>query len=188
MNCVVEEASFKMCVTLPSITPRSSQETSALFHRVQKVMFLSCDWWISIHSVCFCFKMTVRIMIDGSIKPNRMSGFELQSSHVIERPINCLSKLKLPASDFQRFANKISKSYETGNEREDQAMKTAYWCTATCFQTVREKHTRGKKKCYIVTRAETSLFHSHLSDTFSALMKLGCRQQRRDSTLKYNTK
>ena len=175
-----------MRVTLPSIIPRTSQEISELFHRVQKVMFLSCDWWISIHSACFCFKMSVTIMIDGSRKPNRMLGF--QSSHVIERPINCLSKLKLPASDFQRFANKISYSYETGNEREDQAMKTAYWCTATCFQKVPEKHTRGKKKCYIVTGAETSLFHSHLSNTFSALMKLGCGQQRRDSTLKYNTK
>ena len=29
--------------------------------------------------------MTITIMIDGSITPNRMLGFELQSSHVIER-------------------------------------------------------------------------------------------------------
>ena len=52
------------------------------------VMFVSCDWWISIHSVSFCFKMTITILIDGSIKPNRMLGFELQSLHVIERHYN----------------------------------------------------------------------------------------------------
>ena len=26
------------------------------------------DWWISIHFVCFCFSMTVTIMIDGIVK------------------------------------------------------------------------------------------------------------------------
>ena len=77
-----------MRVTLPSIILRTSQETSALFYRVQKVMFLGCDWWISIHSDCFCFMMTVTIMTDDSIKLNCMLGFELQSSHVIERRYN----------------------------------------------------------------------------------------------------
>ena len=77
-----------MHVTLPSIIPRTSQETSVLLNRVQKVMFLSCDWWILLHSVCFCFKMTVMIMIDGSLKPNRILGFELQSWHSIERRSN----------------------------------------------------------------------------------------------------
>ena len=79
-----------MHVTLQSIIPQTSQETDVLFHRVQKVVFLSCDWWISTHSACFCFKMTVTIMIDDSIKPNRMLGFELQRSHVIERRYNNL--------------------------------------------------------------------------------------------------
>ena len=77
---------------LPSIIPWTSKETSALFHRVQKVMFLSCDWWILIHSACFCFEMTITIMIDSSIKingkPNRMLGFKLQSLDVIERRYN----------------------------------------------------------------------------------------------------
>ena len=88
-----------MRVTLPSVIPQTSQETSTLFHRVQKAMFLSCDWWISIHSVSFCFKMTVKIMIDSSINPNPMLGFELYSSHVIEKrykllhSTNCDSKL-----------------------------------------------------------------------------------------------
>ena len=80
-----------MRVTLPSIIPWTSKETRALFPIVQKFMFLSCDWWISIHSVCFCFKMTVTIMIDGSIKSNRMLGFELLSSHFIERRSNTLT-------------------------------------------------------------------------------------------------
>ena len=84
-NCVVEDASFKMRVRLPSIILQTSQETSTLFHRVQKVMFLSCDWWISIHSVCFCVKMSVTMMIDGSIKRNRKFCVELQSLNVIDK-------------------------------------------------------------------------------------------------------
>ena len=36
--------------------------------------------------------MTVMIMIDSSIKTNRMLGFELQSLHVIERRYNPLIK------------------------------------------------------------------------------------------------
>ena len=80
-NSAVEDTSFKMHDMLLSIIPWTSQETS---HRFQMLMFLSCDWWVLIHSACFCFKMTVT-MIDGSIKPNRMLGFELQSLHVIER-------------------------------------------------------------------------------------------------------
>jgi len=35
------------------------------------------------------------IMIDGSEKPNRQLGFELQSSHVIENRNNIFSKLQL---------------------------------------------------------------------------------------------
>ena len=42
------------------------------------------DWRISIHFACFCFWMTVTIIIDGSLKRNRKFGFKLQSSHVIE--------------------------------------------------------------------------------------------------------
>ena len=48
-------------------------------------MLLVRDWWISIHFTCFCFWMTVTIIIDSSVKCNRKFGFKLQSSHVIEK-------------------------------------------------------------------------------------------------------
>ena len=38
-----------------------------------------------IHFACFCFWMTITIMIDSSIKHNHKFGFILQSSHVIEK-------------------------------------------------------------------------------------------------------
>ena len=48
-------------------------------------MLLVRDWRISIHFACFCFWMTVTIMIDGTIKRYRKFGFELQSPRVIEK-------------------------------------------------------------------------------------------------------
>ena len=65
-----------------------SQETSAIFQRSQRVTLLVRDWRISIHFAYFCFWMTVKIMIDGSVKRNRKFGFKLQSSHVIEKRYN----------------------------------------------------------------------------------------------------
>ena len=50
-------------------------------------MLLVRDWQISIHFACFCFWMTVMIIIGGSVKHNRKFGFKLQSSHVIEKCI-----------------------------------------------------------------------------------------------------
>ena len=64
---------------------QTSQETSTLFQRGKQVTLLVHDWWISIHFACFCFWMTVTIMIDGSIKSNYKFDFKLQSSHVIEK-------------------------------------------------------------------------------------------------------
>ena len=55
-------------------------------------MLLVCDWRISIHFACFCFWMTVTIMIDGSVKRNRKFGFKLQSSHVIEKRFNIVGR------------------------------------------------------------------------------------------------
>ena len=54
----------------------------------------------SIHSACFCFKITVTIIIDGSIKPNRMLGFDHQSLHVIERCSKIISKVIVVKFDF----------------------------------------------------------------------------------------
>ena len=85
MNCVVQDASCKICFTLPSIMLQTSQETSAIFQRGRQVTLLVPDWQISIHFACFCFWMTVTIMIDGSVKRNRKFGFKLWSSHVIEK-------------------------------------------------------------------------------------------------------
>ena len=62
-------------VTLPSIMSQTSQETSAIFQRGQKVTLLVRDWRISIHFACFCFWISVTIMIDGSVKRNRKFGF-----------------------------------------------------------------------------------------------------------------
>ena len=45
----------------------TSQEISAIFWKAQKVKFLSCDWWILIHFLCFCFKKIILIIIDRSI-------------------------------------------------------------------------------------------------------------------------
>ena len=50
---------------------------------ISQVTLLVRDWRISIHFACFCFWMTVTIMIDGSVK--RKFGFKLQNSHVIEK-------------------------------------------------------------------------------------------------------
>ena len=77
-----------MRFTLPSIISRTSEEISAIFRRAQKATFLSCDWRILIHFVCFCFWMSVTIIIDGSIKHNRNFAFELQSLHAIEKSYN----------------------------------------------------------------------------------------------------
>ena len=74
---------------------RTSHETGAIFQRGQQVTLLVHDWQISIHFACFCFWMTVTIMIDGSVKRNRKSGFKLQSSHVIEKRYNVSSLLAL---------------------------------------------------------------------------------------------
>ena len=41
---------------------------------------------------CFCFWMTVTIMIDGRVKRNRKFGLKLQSSHVIVKRYNLLAK------------------------------------------------------------------------------------------------
>ena len=54
------------------------------YFRDVKRSLLVRDWRISNHFACFCFKMSVTIMIDGSVKRNRKFGFILQSSHVIE--------------------------------------------------------------------------------------------------------
>ena len=72
---------------LLSIMSQTSQETGAIqFWRVQKVMFLSCDWWFSIHNFCLILLLDVlTIVIDGSIKHNRRFGFKVQSSYVIEK-------------------------------------------------------------------------------------------------------
>ena len=73
---------------------QTSQETSAIFQRCQKVTLLVGDWRISIHVPCFCLWMSVTIMIDGSVKRNHKYGFVLQSSHVIEKryKLFCASK------------------------------------------------------------------------------------------------
>ena len=55
-----------------------------IFQRGKLVKLLVCDWRISIH-FCFCFWLSVTIMIDGSLKHNRKFGFKLQSSRVIEK-------------------------------------------------------------------------------------------------------
>ena len=88
MNCVVQDASGKIRFTLPSIMSRTSQETRAIFQRGRQVTLLVRDWRISIHFTCFCFWMTVTIMIDGSAKCNTKFGFKSQSSHVIEKRYN----------------------------------------------------------------------------------------------------
>ena len=77
--------------TLPSLMSRTSQEASPIFQKGGQVTLLVCDWRISIHFACFCFWMTVTTMIDGSVKRNRKFGFELQSSHVIEKRYNPLN-------------------------------------------------------------------------------------------------
>ena len=64
---------------------QTSQETGVIFQRGQQVMLLVRDWRISIHFACFCFWMTVTIMIDVSVKRNRKFGFKRQSLHVIEK-------------------------------------------------------------------------------------------------------
>ena len=69
------------CYTAVNHTAYLSEETSVLLHRVPKVMFLSCDWWISIHFVCFCFKMTISIMIDGSIVSLNQTSVLTQKAH-----------------------------------------------------------------------------------------------------------
>ena len=86
MNCEVHNASCKICCTLPSIMSRTPQETSVIFQRCQNVTLLVHDWWISIHFLCFCFWMSVTIMIHGSVKRNCKFGFILQSTlHVNEK-------------------------------------------------------------------------------------------------------
>ena len=92
-NNEIGEAEVGSMLTLPSIMLRTSQETSVIFQRGQQVMLLVRDWWISIHLqhfACFCFWMTVTM--NGSVKRNRNFGFELQSSHVIEKRYNPLAK------------------------------------------------------------------------------------------------
>ena len=61
-----------------------------IFHRGQQVTLLVHDWRISIQFACFCFWMTITIMIDASIKPNRKFDFKLESLHVIENRYNSL--------------------------------------------------------------------------------------------------
>ena len=63
-------------LTLPSILSQTSQETTAIFQRGQQVTLLVRDWRISIHLLCFCFWMTVTIMIDGCVKRNHKFGLK----------------------------------------------------------------------------------------------------------------
>ena len=43
-------------------------------------MLLVRDWWISIHFACFCFWMTVTIMIDDSVKRNNIVSLALRET------------------------------------------------------------------------------------------------------------
>ena len=59
-----------------------------LAQRGQKVMFVRCDWWISIHFVGFCIfcgqQVVTVIMIDSSKTRKSLAGVEVQSLYVIE--------------------------------------------------------------------------------------------------------
>ena len=63
---------------------RNNREAS-----VKKVMFVRCDWRISIHFVGFCIfcgrSFVAVIMIDGSKIHKSLAGVEVQSPYVIER-------------------------------------------------------------------------------------------------------
>lgn len=58
---------MKICFTLLSVMLQTSQQICSLFQRVQQVILLSCDWGISIQLVCFCFWMSVTVMIDDML-------------------------------------------------------------------------------------------------------------------------
>ena len=67
-NNEIGEAEVGSMLTLSSIMSRTSQETSAIFQRGQQVTLLVRDWRISIR---YDDRMTVTIMIDGSVSRNR---------------------------------------------------------------------------------------------------------------------
>ena len=54
-NNEISEAEVGSMLTLPSIMPRTSQETSAIFQRVHQVTLLVRDWRISIHLLVSAF-------------------------------------------------------------------------------------------------------------------------------------
>ena len=58
-----------------------------IFQRGQKVTLLFRDWRISIHFACFCFWMTVTIMIDGSVKRNRKFGLNFRIRMLLKSAI-----------------------------------------------------------------------------------------------------
>ena len=89
----IQGASCKICFTLLSIVFLTFQETSTIFQRGQQVTLLVCDWWILIHFSCFPVWLTIRIVIDGSVKRNYKFGFKLQSSHVNEKRYKATSLL-----------------------------------------------------------------------------------------------
>ena len=53
-------------------------------------MLLVRDWRISIHFACFCFWMTVTIMIDGSVKHNRKFGLNFRVRMLLKSAVMVL--------------------------------------------------------------------------------------------------
>ena len=74
-----------------------------IFHRGQQVTLLVRDWQISIHFACFCFWMTVTIMIDGSVKRNHKFGLNFVVRMLLKNAINS----KIILSDFFCLWKKI---------------------------------------------------------------------------------
>ena len=82
-----------MLFTAVNHCSRPLRKHKRLAQRSQDVIFVHCDWWISIQFVGFCIFVVCRftvpvIIIDGSKTHNLLVGVEVQSPYVIERRSN----------------------------------------------------------------------------------------------------
>ena len=95
----VQDSTNRYAFSLPSVTTADLlRKQKRLAQRGQKVMYLRCDWRISIHFVSFCIfcgqSAVAVFMIDGGETRKSLAGVEVRSPHVIE----CRSKVYMTMS------------------------------------------------------------------------------------------